>query len=122
LGYAKENEASFVSYLVGKNSNSIEFRYSVYYELFFDAFFQYFEKETLQNAMALMQSPHPRIMRDKRDQFQYLKRNRNSIAPFMSRAYDTYLKINNQPKGKKTYSEVITWLLAYSKKFGIEAI
>jgi hypothetical protein len=122
LGYAKENEASFVSYLVGKNSNSIEFRYSVYYELFFDAFFQYFEKETLQNAMALMQSLHPRIMRDKRDQFQYLKRNRNSIAPFMSRAYDTYLKINNQPKGKKTYSEVITWLLAYSKKFGIEAI
>jgi len=122
VGYAKENEASFVSFLVSRNSSSIEFRYSIYYDLYFDAFFQFIDKETLTQAKAFAQGLHPRVKADRREYRNYLSRNRNQIAPFMSEAYDQYLKMNNQPKGKATYSEVITWLLAYMKKYGTSAI
>ena len=40
----------------------------------------------------------------------------------MTGVYDKYLKLNNQPKGKATYNEVIAYLIAYMKKFGKEAL
>jgi hypothetical protein len=36
--------------------------------------------------------------------------------------YGEFLKANNQPAGKKSYNEVIAWLIAYYKKFGVEAL
>jgi hypothetical protein len=38
------------------------------------------------------------------------------------RFYDGFLKMNNQPKGKETYNEVVAWLIAYMKRYGEEAI
>jgi hypothetical protein len=32
------------------------------------------------------------------------------------------LKANNQPAGKRSYNEVVAWLIAYYKKFGVEAL
>jgi hypothetical protein len=32
--------------------------------------------------------------------------------------YGNYLKANNQPKGIETYNEVVSWLIAYRKKYG----
>ncbi len=49
-------------------------------------------------------------------------RNRNLVEPFMTGVYDQYLKLNNQPKGRATYNEVIAYLIAYMKKFGQAAI
>jgi hypothetical protein len=40
----------------------------------------------------------------------------------MSDFYDSYLKMNNQPKGKATYNEVVAWLIAYMKKYGAQAL
>lgn len=122
LGYAKENEASFVSYLAGKNSSSIEVRYSVYYELFGDALRQFLRTKNHKEALPLFTQLHPLVLRDKLEELGYLKRNSNFIAPFMSGAYDRYLKLNNQPKGNATYDEVIAWLMAYVRKYGEAAL
>lgn len=122
LGYAKENEASFVSWLTAKNSDNVRVRYSIYYELFYDAFLQYFRSGNRLQALTLYTSMHPRVLKDKEIEAAYLRRTRNAIEPFMSGAYDRYLKLNNQPKGKATYNEVIAWLIAYMKKYGAQKI
>jgi hypothetical protein len=44
------------------------------------------------------------------------------VEPFVSVFYDNYLKMNNQPKGNRTYNEVTSWLISYLKKYGAEAI
>jgi hypothetical protein len=36
--------------------------------------------------------------------------------------YGEYLRANQQPSGKLSYSEVISWLIAYYKKYGKDAI
>jgi hypothetical protein len=52
----------------------------------------------------------------------YLIRSKNPVEPWITNFYDEYLKLNNQPKGKLTYDEVVAWLIAYQKKFGLQSI
>lgn len=118
LGYAKENEASFVAYLTCKHSADPFFLYSVYFEMYRDALLACILTVTEEQLAPFRQNLHPRVKQDQHDLRLYLLRNKNFIEPFVSGAYDKYLKLNNQPKGKATYNEVIAYLVAYMKKFG----
>ena len=122
LGYAKENEASFVAYLACKNSSDINFLYSVYFEMYRDALFECRLTPNKELTETIRKNVHERVKWDILDLRSYLLNNQNFIEPFMSGAYDRYLKLNNQPKGKATYNEVIGYLVAYMKKFGKESI
>lgn len=122
LGYAKENEASFVAYLTGKSSTDVNVIYSTYFELYRDAFFECRLTPNKSLVETIRKNIHPRVQRDAQDLQAYLLRTQNFIEPFMTSAYDRYLKLNNQPKGKATYDEVIAYLIAYMKKYGKAAI
>jgi hypothetical protein len=65
---------------------------------------------------------HPQVVIDRDEVLNYIDRTANSIEPIMTRFYDQYLKLNRQPEGKKTYNEVVTWLIAYMKRYGMEAL
>ncbi len=73
-------------------------------------------------AVLIDTSLHPLVERDRGEYTRYLFKHENRIAPIMLKVYDRYLKMNNQPKGQHTYNEVVTWLIAYYKKYGIEAL
>ncbi len=122
LGYAKENEASFVAYLTCKASADINFLYSAYFELYRDALFECRLTPNKELTQTIRKNIHPRVRWDNHDLQLYLLRNRNLVEPFMTGVYDQYLKLNNQPKGRATYNEVIAYLIAYMKKFGQDAI
>jgi hypothetical protein len=122
LGYAKENEASFVAYLACKSSGNINFLYSAYFEVYRDALFNCIKTGDTVFVNRLRKNLSPRVKYDIYDLRSYLVRNRNFIEPLMSGAYDKYLKMNNQPNGKATYNEVIAYLIAYMKKLGKDAI
>jgi hypothetical protein len=122
LGYGKENEASFVSYLACKQSSSIDFRYSVYYELFSNALAECRLLGDTAFIGSVRRDLHPRVKRDKQTELQYRFRNRNRVSPYVTDFYDQYLRLNNQPKGMATYNEVIAWLIAYVRKYGAGAI
>jgi hypothetical protein len=122
LGYAKENEASFVAYLTCKSSGNADFLYSAYFEVYRDALFDCIKTGDTVFVNNLRKNLSPRVKHDIYDLRHYLTRNKNFIEPLMSGAYDKYLRLNNQPNGKATYNEVIAYLIAYMKKFGKEAI
>lgn len=122
LGYAKENEASFVAYLSCKEDTDIYFRYSVYYELFRDAVFELLRSHNREVALQLVKGLHQRVTRDNNELKTYFHRKANFVEPWISGIYDKYLKLNNQPKGKATYNEVLAWLIAYVKKNGESSI
>lgn len=122
LGYAKENEANFVSYLACKNSGNVNFRYSVYYELFKDALYECRETGDTAFLRQIRRSLHPRVQRDRWMELQYRLHKSNRMSPYVTDFYDQYLKLNNQPKGMATYNEVLAWLMAYIKKNGATAL
>jgi hypothetical protein len=121
VGYAKENEANFSSYLTGRISDNVEFRYSVYYDMYTYAMSDLFVYNPL-CFIELKKSEHPQVKKDIKTYRAYILKSRNSVEPVMSIAYDRYLRMNNQPHGKESYNEVVAWLIAYMKKYGKDAL
>lgn len=121
LGYAKENEANFVSFLACRASGDIDFLYSVYFDMYRYALNDLMHKD-LFRAIAISRSVHPRVKNDIRELQRYFLKTKNAIEPLSNKFYDQYLKLNNQPKGFQTYNEVVAWMIAFREKFGTQAL
>lgn len=121
LGYAKENEANFVGFLACRQSKDPEFCYSVYYDMYSYAIRELYRRDSVM-AKSFKERLHPQVKKDNDELIDYLHRSANPVEPYISAFYDEYLRWNNQPNGKMTYNEVIAWLIAYQKKYGLKAI
>jgi Protein of unknown function (DUF3810) len=121
LGYAKENEANFVGYLSARYSLNPAFRYSVYFDLYSYSFFYLYIMDSAQ-AIKFNKELLPGIRKDYRALQEFIYSFRNPAEKVIDKLYGQYLKANEQPAGKFTYNEVISWLIAYYKRFGPTAI
>jgi hypothetical protein len=121
LGYAKENEANFAGYLSASASSDPAFRYSVYFDMYL------YSRRYLYNIDSnLLKQYDLRIAagvkQDYKELRRFWKKHENPVEVFVDILYGQYLKANQQPSGKLTYSEVIAWLIAYYKKYGKDAV
>jgi hypothetical protein len=121
IGYAKENEANFVGYLACKLHPSNAFRYSIYFDMYNYAVGEIARRDS-SLAIAYQQKLHPQVINDIREFRAFLKRHKNPAERIVMWFYGQYLKANNQPAGKRSYNEVVAWLIAYYKKFGKDAL
>lgn len=117
IGYAKENEANFAGYLAAVNNTDTLFHYSAYLELF-----MYTNREVFYfDSVVSKQSFDSLIIPVKKDIEEWRKFNlahQSFIEPAITWMYGKYLKLNQQPKGMRSYNEVIISLIGYYKKFG----
>jgi hypothetical protein len=114
LGYAPEEEANFVGYLVADNSPDIRFRYAANFEMFMYSVRQLRRRDTTL-AGQLWQKAVPGIRADMRQMRDFYDRYRSPVDDYTAMIYDQYLKANKQEKGIHSYSEVVGWLIAYFK-------
>ncbi len=117
VGYASESEASFVGYLVIKNTGQPLFNYSAYFDLFSYANAELFSRDSIaakQNVKLL----DTLVKKDYAVYRKYVNDYRNPIEPLLTKLYGGYLKAHNQPKGIDSYNEVVAWIVAYYKKYG----
>lgn len=121
LGYAKENEANFAGYLAAKQSGSDYFRYSVYFDMFNYSMSDLWKRDSL-IAKKYVAQLHPIVKKDRNELKEFFRRHRNSMEKIIAWGYGEFLKANNQPAGKQTYNEVVAWMVAYYKKFGVEKL
>lgn len=117
LGYAKENEANFAGFLSARSSADPAFLYSVYFELYSYGrpFLYYADSMQLKRCDSLLQ---PSVKKDFRDLRAFYEQHANPVEVVIDKLYGNYLKANDQPDGKMTYSKVILWLVLYYKKYG----
>jgi len=121
LGYAKENEANFVAFLACRSFASTEFRYSMYFDMYNYAIGEIRRRDTaLVNKF--QEKLHPQVVNDINEYRDFYRKYKNPVEPVIMWGYSHYLKANNQPAGKQTYNEVVAWLVAYYKKFGVESL
>jgi hypothetical protein len=116
LGYASESEANFVGYLAAVASKDTLFRYSTYFDLFNYA---NYELSSVDSAAARQNynGLDTLVKLDMAELRAYLQKSDNLIESFIMKFYDQYLKANQQDKGLKSYNEVVSWLIAYYKKY-----
>jgi hypothetical protein len=121
LGYAKENEANFVGYLACRSYESNVFRYSVYFDMYNYAISEIFRRDTVL-AKSFQAKRHPQLVKDVKELRDFYRRYNNPVQEAVMWGYGYFLKANNQPAGKRSYNEVVAWLIAYYKKFGVDAL
>lgn len=117
LGYAKEEEANFVGYLAATTSTDTLFHYSAYLDLFVYANRQLFFVDSV-SAEAFTMQLLPEVRADINEWREFLQKHKNPLEPVIRWAYGYYLRANQQPKGIKSYDEVIADLIAFYKKYG----
>jgi len=121
VGYGKENEANFAGFLACRLHPSPVFRYSVYFDMY-----NYTINSLLRNdsarARQYLDALDPQVKKDYDELRRFFKKYQNPIEPVITWIYGKYLQANNQPAGKRTYSEVIAFLIAYQRKFGKESL
>lgn len=117
IGYAKENEANFAGYLAAAYSSDTLFHYSIYLDLFMYANGQvaYFDSA---RAAAYIDQLIPAVLADLAEWRAFSRKYESFVDPIVSWIYGNYLRLNNQPKGIRSYGEVIDMLIAYYKKYG----
>lgn len=121
IGYGKENEANFVGFLTCRSYPSNVFRYSVYFDMYNYAVGEVYRRDTAM-AKSFQQKLHPQVVKDIQEYRDFYRKYKNPIEPAVMWMYSNFLKANNQPAGKRSYNEVVAWLIAYYKKFGVDAL
>lgn len=121
LGYAKENEANFVGYLACRSYASNAFRYSVYFDMYNYSISELYRRDSVR-AGAYQLTRHPQLVKDVQEYHTFFRRYSNVLQDIIMSGYGEFLRANNQPAGKGSYNEVVAWLIAYYKKYGLEAL
>lgn len=113
LGFAREQEANFIGYLTGINSNNVELRYST----------EYFTLKSLLNYILdkdpafvkfVLKNYSPEMKRDRAYEKAFILKHQGVLDDFFGFTNNLFLK-SNQQEGAVTYSYFINLLLNYEK-------
>jgi hypothetical protein len=114
LGYAPEETANFVGYLVANHTPDARFRYAANFEMFLYSAGQLARRDTAL-ARQIWNRAVPGIKADYKFIIDFYRAYHGPVDDYSQMLYDQYLKANKQEKGIYSYSEVVGWLVAYFK-------
>ncbi len=114
-GFMRENEANFISYLVGCHTNNRELKYSTLLHSFI------YVLSALQSSCPeahrkIIEGLSPRVLHDLQENNEYISAHRSLWGEMSNKMNDVYLKVNGQDEGVKSYGKVVDLLLAEFKK------
>jgi hypothetical protein len=112
LGYAKENEANFAGFLAARASQDPAFRYSVYFDVYAYSRTYLYRMDSMA-VKKLDSTLGPGVREDFQLLREFVRKHRNPVERVVDKLYGQYLKANEQPSGKMSYSEVIALIMAY---------
>ncbi len=115
LGFAPEQEANFVGYLACINSDDAFVQFSGYLVAL-----SYTLSDLRHNDAGLYKKQMARInkgiLKNYAENYRFWKAHRNPTTPLFESFYDSFLKVNKQTDGIKSYSGIVKLLIAYHKR------
>ncbi|SHK05670.1 DUF3810 domain-containing protein [Epilithonimonas mollis] len=111
LGYAREQEASFIAYLCGRDSQNPDLRYSAHlYAL--KSLIRAVSKSDIRFANNIISSFSEKMKNDRAYELKFNLSNEGLISDFFGASNDLFLK-SNQQEGKISYSYFVNLLIIY---------
>jgi hypothetical protein len=114
LGFAREQEASFIGYLVGKDSKNSSIRYSTQYFVLKNLLQNIYPKDSV-FAKTMVNQFSDGMKRDLSYEKKFRKEHESPLSILFSMTNDWFLKANQQD-GSITYSYFIELLYRYETK------
>lgn len=118
LGFAAEEDANFIGYLVAATSPNPYFRYAANFEMFLYGINVMSWRDSQLADSLWKKLVVPGVQKDYKADFEFYNRFETSVRPVLNDMYDQYLKANEQSKGIRSYDEVISLLINYTQKNG----
>jgi len=120
-GFAREDEANFISYLSCIYNNNIEYKYSGTLMALIHSMNALY-KVDINSAKSLASQYSPGVRRDLDYINSYWKKYEGPVERTSTKINNAYLKANDQKDGIQSYGRMVDLLLAYYKKgFYLEA-
>lgn len=121
LGYASEDQANFIAYVIGSESEDLLFNYSTQLQLFTYAQYAHlnfiakrgdFElyKQVVERNKKLLS---PQVIADRKEIKKFFLQKQDLQIQGTSEIYNQFLIWNKQVKGIDSYNDVLLWVLAY---------
>jgi hypothetical protein len=111
-GFMQEEEANYISFLACKNADSAEFQYSGY--LMGWIYSTNALRSTDADAWAeVRQVLDVQVETDLNENTRFWNRYEGTVAEVSSKVNDTYLKVNGQTDGVKSYDRMVDLIVAY---------
>ena len=118
VGYAKENETSFIGYLVTLEHEDIHFRYSATaYGLSYCL--SALRRTDEQKFEELYAQINFGVLENYRELREFNQRYANPFEPVFKSIFSTFLKANQQRDGVKSYGRIVELMVGYHEKFPI---
>lgn len=113
LGFAREQEANFVGYLIGINSKNPELRYSTEY-FTLKSLLNYIVDKDPEFVKSVLRNYSPEMKKDRAYEKVFILKHQGLLDDFFGFTNNIFLK-SNQQEGSVTYSYFINLLLNYEK-------
>lgn len=113
LGFAREQEANFVGYLIGINSKNLELRYSTEY-FTLKSLLNYIVDEDPEFVKNALKNYSKEMKKDRAYEKAFVLKHQGVLDDFFGFTNNLFLK-SNQQEGSITYSYFIDLLLNYEK-------
>ncbi|WP_228448516.1 MULTISPECIES: DUF3810 domain-containing protein [unclassified Chryseobacterium] len=113
LGFAREQEANFIGYLIGVHSSNTDLRYSTEY-FTLKSLLRFIVEEDPEFVKAVIRNYSPAMKRDRAYEKSFAFRHQGWLDELFGFTNNLFLK-SNQQEGSVTYSYFIDLLLNYEK-------
>ncbi|WP_309429056.1 DUF3810 domain-containing protein [Chryseobacterium sp.] len=113
LGFAREQEANFIGYLIGVNSANADLRYSTEY-FTLKSLLRFIVEKDPEFVKRVLNQYSPAMKRDRAYERAFIFRHQGWLDEFFGFTNNLFLK-SNQQEGSVTYSYFIDLLLNYEK-------
>lgn len=113
LGYAREQEANFIGFLIGKNSSDPAVRYSTEFFVL-KSLIRALSEHDQDIAKQMIQQFSPALKRDFIAEKMFMEKHAGLLDIFFAFTNDLFLK-SNQQEGSVTYSYFVDLLIRYEK-------
>jgi hypothetical protein len=113
LGFAREQEANFIGYLIGINSQNPELQYSTEY-FTLKSLLNFIADEDPEFVKSALKNYSPAMKRDRAYERSFILKHQGLLDDFFGFTNNLFLK-GNQQEGSITYSYFIDLLLNYEK-------
>ncbi len=117
LGYSAEDATNFIGFLVTSQSDDPYFKYAAYnHALGYCLVDLYNKDEPKYND--ILDALNPGVKKNYRELADFWKKYENPMEPVFKAVFNTFLKVNNQKEGIKSYNSVVGLMINHQKQLG----
>lgn len=115
LGYSAEDATNFIGYLVTSNSDDAYFKYASYHHALGYCLSDLFYKDEIEYNR-LLATLNPGVKENFKELNDFWKKYENPLEPLFKSVFNTFLKVNNQKEGIKSYNSVVGLMINYQNR------